>query len=63
MNIVTIFLGVTVGATATATTFLSWQTHARSSLMGVVAFGFGTAGGVLLAKLMNKLSGRRRSTP
>ena len=30
--------------------------------MGVIAFGFGTAGGVLLAKLMNKLSGRQRST-
>ncbi|MCI9445056.1 MAG: sodium ion-translocating decarboxylase subunit beta [Oscillospiraceae bacterium] len=52
MNIVTIFLGISVGATATATTFLSMQTIAIM-LMGVVAFGFGTAGGVLLAKLMN----------
>ena len=52
MNIVTIFLGFTVGATATATTFLSLQTI-EIMLMGVVAFGFGTAGGVLLAKLMN----------
>ncbi len=52
MNIVTIFLGVSVGATATATTFLSLQTIAIM-LMGVVAFGFGTAGGVLLAKFMN----------
>ena len=52
MNIVTIFLGVSVGATATATTFLSFQTIAIM-LMGVVAFGFGTAGGVLLAKFMN----------
>ena len=52
MNIVTIFLGISVGATATATTFLSLQTIAIM-LMGVVAFGFGTAGGVLLAKLMN----------
>jgi len=52
MNIVTIFLGVSVGATATATTFLSLQTIAIMC-MGVVAFGFGTAGGVLLAKLMN----------
>ena len=52
MNIVTIFLGISVGATATATTFLSMQTIAIM-LMGVVAFGFGTAGGVLLAKFMN----------
>ena len=52
MNIVTIFLGFTVGATATATTFLSWQTI-KIMCMGVVAFGFGTAGGVLLAKFMN----------
>ncbi len=52
MNIVTIFLGFTVGATATATTFLSLQTL-KIMAMGVVAFGFGTAGGVLLAKLMN----------
>ena len=52
MGIVTIFLGTTVGATATASTFLSWQTI-KIMCMGVVAFGFGTAGGVLLAKLMN----------
>ena len=52
MNIVTIFLGFTVGATATSTTFLSWQTI-KIMVMGVVAFGFGTAGGLLLAKLMN----------
>ena len=56
MNIVTIFLGVTVGATATASTFLRVQTL-EIILLGVVAFGCGTAGGVLLAKLMNKLSG------
>ncbi len=56
MNIVTIFLGVTVGATATAQTFLRVQTL-EIILLGVVAFGCGTAGGVLLAKLMNKLSG------
>ena len=52
MNIVTIFLGFTVGATATATTFLSLQTI-EIMVMGVVAFGFGTAGGVILAKVMN----------
>ncbi len=56
MNIVTIFLGVSVGATATADIFLTWQTIGIL-LMGVCAFAFGTAGGVLIAKLMNKLSG------
>ncbi len=52
MNIVTIFLGISVGATATAKTFLSPKTLGIL-LMGVLAFAFGTAGGVLLAKLMN----------
>ncbi|MBQ2932552.1 MAG: sodium ion-translocating decarboxylase subunit beta [Clostridia bacterium] len=52
MNIVTIFLGVSVGATATADTFLQFRTLAII-LMGIVAFGFGTSGGVLLAKFMN----------
>ncbi len=52
MNIVTIFLGITVGATATAATFLSWNTF-KIVMMGVVAFSMGTAGGVLLAKFMN----------
>ncbi len=52
MNIVTIFLGVTVGATATADTFLSLQTI-KIIVMGVIAFGLGTAGGVLLCKFMN----------
>ena len=52
MNIVTIFLGVSVGATATGATFLSGKTLAILA-MGIVAFSFGTAGGVLLAKFMN----------
>ena len=52
MNIVTIFLGVSVGATATGVTFLSLKTLGIMC-MGVVAFAFGTAGGVLLAKFMN----------
>ena len=52
MNIVTIFLGVSVGATATGVTFLSLKTLAIMC-MGVVAFAFGTAGGVLLAKFMS----------
>ena len=52
MNIVTIFLGVSVGATTTGATFLSPKTLMILG-MGIVAFGFGTAGGVLLAKFMN----------
>ena len=52
MNIVTIFLGVSVGATATGATFLATKTLAIM-LLGVIAFALGTAGGVLLAKFMN----------
>ena len=52
MNIVTVFLGVSVGCTATGTTFLAWKTLGIMA-MGIVAFGCGTAGGVLFAKFMN----------
>ena len=52
MNIVTIFLGISVGATATASTFLDWQTI-KIIVLGVIAFSFGTAGGVIIAKIMN----------
>ena len=52
MNIVTIFLGISVGATATAETFLQWKTIIIIA-MGIVAFGVATASGVLIAKLMN----------
>lgn len=52
MNIVTIFLGVGVGATMTAENFLKPRVI-LVFVMGVVAFGFSTAGGVLIAKLMN----------
>ncbi|MBQ8392189.1 MAG: sodium ion-translocating decarboxylase subunit beta [Clostridia bacterium] len=52
MNIVTVFLGISVGATATAATFLSLNTI-KIIVLGVVAFGVATAGGVLIAKLMN----------
>ncbi|MFW2365285.1 MAG: sodium ion-translocating decarboxylase subunit beta [Desulforhopalus sp.] len=54
INIITIFLGVTVGATATAEQFLKIETLAILAL-GVVAFGIGTASGIILAKLMNKM--------
>ena len=52
MNIVVIFLGLTVGATATANTFLSPATI-KIMVMGVVAFGVASSCGVLFAKLMN----------
>lgn len=52
MNIVTIFLGISVGATATAKTFLDLSTL-KIIVMGVVAFAVATAAGVLFAKLMN----------
>ena len=56
INIVTIFLGVTVGATAKADTFLSVQTISIIAL-GLTAFMFSTVGGLLIGKLMYKLSG------
>ncbi len=52
MNIVTVLLGISVGATATAENFLNVKTLAILA-MGIVAFGVGSAGGVLLAKFMN----------
>lgn len=55
MNIVVIFLGLSVGATATGVTFLSVKTLLILG-MGIVAFSLGTAGGVLLAKFMNLVS-------
>ncbi len=55
-NIITIFLGTTVGATANAKTFLRWETI-LIIIMGVCAFGLATAGGVLLGKVMYKLTG------
>lgn len=56
MNIITIFLGVTVGATANAELFLTLSTI-KIIVLGLVAFAFSTAGGVLFGKLMCKLSG------
>ena len=55
MNIVVIFLGLSVGATATASSFLNIQTI-MILVMGIIAFSCGTAGGILLAKLMNVFS-------
>lgn len=62
MNIVTIFLGISVGATATATAFLNTETI-KILGMGIVAFSLGTAGGVLLAKLMNLFTKKNKINP
>ena len=51
MNIITIFLGFSVGCTTNAATFLNLQT-VEIIVLGIVAFGVGTAGGVLLGKVM-----------
>lgn len=56
MNTITIFLGVCVGSKAIGTTFLQLQTLYIIAL-GLFAFCFGTVGGLLMAKLMNKISG------
>ncbi len=56
INIVTILLGLSVGATAQGPTFLVMDTI-KILILGIMAFGFGTAGGVLIAKLMNALTG------
>lgn len=55
MNIVTIMLGVCVGATANGTDFLQWRTIGIV-VLGLVAFAFSTAGGVLIGKLLYKLT-------
>lgn len=55
-NIVTIILGLAVGASATGTTFIKAETL-KIVILGVCAFAVGTAGGVLIAKLMNVLTG------
>ncbi len=56
MNIITIFLGITVGATAKAETFLTVETLGIV-VLGLIAFCFSTAGGVILGKIMCKLTG------
>ncbi|MCD7810879.1 MAG: sodium ion-translocating decarboxylase subunit beta [Ruminococcus sp.] len=56
MNIVTVFLGISVGATTVAANFLNIKTL-EIIILGVIAFGFSTVGGLLVGKLMYKLSG------
>ena len=55
INIVTLFLGISVGATASADVFLTEQTI-KIIVLGVIAFSFSTAGGVLIVKIMNLFS-------
>lgn len=62
MNTVTIFLGLSVGSKMAADKFLNLETLGIL-LLGAVAFGFGTAGGVLLGKLMNKLDPKHPINP
>ena len=56
MNIVTVFLGISVGATTAASRFLSLETI-KIVALGLTAFCFSTIGGLLVGKLMYKLSG------
>lgn len=58
INIITIFLGLAVGSRLMAESFLRFDTLGIL-LLGVVAFGIGTASGVIMAKLMNKVSKRQ----
>jgi len=62
INVVTIFLGTSVGITMSGANFLKPQTLMIIAL-GVVAFGFATAGGVLVAKFMNWLSPKNPINP
>jgi oxaloacetate decarboxylase beta subunit len=62
INIVTIFLGLSVGSKLSADKFLDVQTLGIL-VLGIVAFGIGTAAGVLMAKLMNKLQGGNAINP
>ena len=56
INIVTIFLGTTVGATAQGSLFLQWRTLGII-VLGLTAFSFSTVGGILIGKVMCRLSG------
>jgi oxaloacetate decarboxylase beta subunit len=58
INIVTIFLGLSVGSKLSASAFLQWETLGILGL-GAIAFAIGTASGVIMAKIMNRFS----STP
>ena len=56
MNIVTIMLGLAVGASAEGATFITWSTI-KIVIIGVIAFAFGTFGGLMIGKIMNAVTG------
>ena len=56
MNIVTIMLGLAVGASAEGATFITWSTI-KIVIIGVIAFAFGTFGGLIIGKIMNAVTG------
>ncbi|MEC8718432.1 MAG: sodium ion-translocating decarboxylase subunit beta, partial [Verrucomicrobiota bacterium] len=62
INVVTIFLGVSVGITMRGGSFLQLETL-KIIVLGVIAFSISTAGGILMAKLMNVLSRRKPINP
>lgn len=62
INVVTIFLGVSVGITMNGETFLDWSTI-KIVILGVIAFGFATGSGVIMAKLMNFFSRKNPINP
>lgn len=62
INIVTIFLGLSVGSKLSADKFLDVQTLGIL-VLGIIAFGIGTAAGVLMAKMLNKLQGGNAINP
>ena len=62
MNTVTIFLGLAVGSKMAAESFLNLETLGIL-VLGMVAFGFGTAGGVIIAKIMNKVDPKHPVNP
>jgi carboxybiotin decarboxylase len=62
INIVTIFLGTSVGITMTGERFLNVETL-KIFFLGVIAFGISTAGGILMGKLMNRISPKNPINP
>jgi oxaloacetate decarboxylase beta subunit len=56
INIATLFLGLAIGATMSASAFLNWDTG-KIMLLGLIAFALDTVAGLLFGKLMSALSG------
>jgi carboxybiotin decarboxylase len=58
INVATLFLGLVIGSTMTATSFLRWDTL-KILVLGLIAFGLDTAAGLLFGKLLYVLSGKK----